>query len=95
MPRFWYFPGTHKAVVVATGDDHASGGTAGRFSTYAAASPRAARSPCGSARGSRSYVYTNTPMTNSQAATFNAQGFEIGLHPQNGCTQLHCRYRRS
>ena len=29
MPRFWYFPKTHKAVVVATGDDHGSGGTAG------------------------------------------------------------------
>ncbi|HEU4547507.1 MAG TPA: DUF4082 domain-containing protein, partial [Microlunatus sp.] len=39
LPRFWYFPGTHKAVVVATGDDHGTGGTPGRFSTYAAASP--------------------------------------------------------
>ena len=39
MPRFWYFPKTYKAVLVATGDDHAGGGTAGRMSTYAAASP--------------------------------------------------------
>ena len=29
LPRFWYFPHSLKAVVVATGDDHANGGTAG------------------------------------------------------------------
>ena len=31
LPRFWYFPDRHKAVVVATGDDHGNGGTGGRF----------------------------------------------------------------
>ena len=31
LPRFWYFPQGYKAVVVMTGDDHANGGTAGRF----------------------------------------------------------------
>src|SRR6185312_3960497 len=35
LPRFWYFPRSAKAVVVATGDDHGNGGTAGRFDTYA------------------------------------------------------------
>ena len=29
LPRFWYFPRSLKAVVVATGDDHGNGGTAG------------------------------------------------------------------
>ena len=86
VPRFWYFPGTHKAVVVATGDDHGSGGTPGRFSTYAAASP----SGCSVARWEcprfSSYIYPSTPMTNAQAATFHDQGFEVGLHPQNNCT---------
>ena len=42
-----------------------------------------------------SYVYPSTPMTNAQAATFDAQGFEVGLHPSNGCTQLHVATRRS
>ncbi|HEX5917856.1 MAG TPA: DUF4082 domain-containing protein [Nocardioides sp.] len=88
VPRFWYFPGTHKAVVVATGDDHATGGTPGRFSTYAAASP----SGCSVARWEcprfTSYVFTNTPMTNAQAASYDAQGFEVGLHPDNGCTNF-------
>ena len=31
LPRFWYFPHGKKAVVIMTGDDHANGGTAGRF----------------------------------------------------------------
>ena len=85
VPRFWYFPGTHKAVVVATGDDHGTGGTPGRFSTYAAASPGG----CSVARWEcprfTSYVYPSTPMTNTQAASFHGQGFEVGLHPENGC----------
>ncbi|MCP3421037.1 DUF4082 domain-containing protein [Nocardioides pinisoli] len=88
MPRFWYFPGSHKAVVVATGDDHGNGGTPGRFSTYAAASP----SGCSVARWEcprfTSYVYPSTPMTNTQAASFDGQGFEVGLHPQNGCANF-------
>ncbi|PKH44211.1 Ig-like domain-containing protein [Nocardioides alpinus] len=88
VPRFWYFPGTHKAVVVATGDDHGTGGTPGRFSTYAAASP----SGCSVARWEcprfTSYVYPSTPMTNTQAAAFDGQGFEVGLHPENGCANF-------
>ena len=89
VPRFWYFPGTHKAVVVATGDDHGTGGTPGRFSTYAAASP----SGCSVARWEcprfTSYVYPSTPMTNAQAASFDGQGFEVGLHPHERLRQLH------
>ena len=88
VPRFWYFPGTTKAVVVATGDDHGTGGTPGRFSTYAAASP----SGCSVARWEcprfTSYVYPSTPMTNTQAASFNGQGFEVGLHPTSGCANF-------
>ena len=52
LPRFWYFPRSLKAVVVATGDDHGNGGTAGRFDQYLANSPAGARSPTGSACGS-------------------------------------------
>ena len=31
LPRFWYLPHGAQAAVVLTGDDHANGGTAGRF----------------------------------------------------------------
>ena len=36
--RFWYLPRGEKAAIVMTGDDHAVGGTAGRFDQYKAAS---------------------------------------------------------
>ena len=85
LPRFWYFPSTHKAVIVATGDDHATGGTAGRLSTYSAAG----QPGCSVARWEcprfTSYVYPNSPLTDAQAADFTDDGFEIGVHPENGC----------
>ncbi len=85
LPRFWYFPKTHKAVLVATGDDHAGGGTAGRFSTYAAASPQSCTVALWECARFTSYVYPNSPLTNAQASAFQGQGFEVGLHPQNSC----------
>src|SRR5207245_1621275 len=39
LPRFWYLPRGAKAAVVMTGDDHAFGGTAGRFDQYNSLSP--------------------------------------------------------
>ncbi len=39
LPRFWYLPRGGKAVIVMTGDDHAQGGTAGRFDQYKAMGP--------------------------------------------------------
>ncbi len=86
MPRFWYFPATHKAVLVATGDDHAGGGTAGRMSTYNAASPAGCSPALWQCARFSSYVFPGSPLTNGQASTFESQGFEIGLHPQNNCS---------
>jgi hypothetical protein len=85
MPRFWYFPKTYKAVLVATGDDHAGGGTAGRMSTYAAASTSGCSVALWECARFTSYIYPSSPLTNTQASSYNGQGFEIGLHPQNGC----------
>ena len=34
LPRFWILPRKLKAAIVMTGDDHANGGTAGRFNQY-------------------------------------------------------------
>ena len=36
LPRFWYLPRGEKAAVVMTGDDHATGGTAGQFQGFQA-----------------------------------------------------------
>lgn len=85
LPRFWYFPNGKKAVVIMTGDDHGNGGTAGRFDQFRAASPvgcSVANWEC--VRGT-SYMYTNTPISDAQAAQYNADGFEIALHVDTGC----------
>lgn len=97
LPRFWYFPNGKKAVIVMTGDDHANGGTAGRFDQFKALSP----SGCSVAnwecvRGT-SYIYTSTPLSATQAAQYVSEGFEVGLHVNTGCadytrTSLQANY---
>lgn len=85
LPRFWYLPRMLKAAVIMTGDDHANGGTAGRFDTYLANSPvgcSVANWEC--VRGT-SYIYPNTPITNADAMNYVAQGFEIALHVSTNC----------
>ena len=85
LPKFWYLPNGVKAAVVMTGDDHGNGGTAGRFDQFVAdsvANCSVANWEC--IRGT-SYIYASTPLTDAQAATYNAEGFEIGLHLNTGC----------
>jgi methionine-rich copper-binding protein CopC len=85
LPRFWYFPRNAKAVVVATGDDHGNGGTAGRFDQYRANSPAGCVVADWECLRFGSYVYTGTPLSNAQAAAYHADGFELGLHVSTGC----------
>ena len=86
LPRFWYFPYDYKAVIVMTGDDHGNGGTVGRFNQYLALSPTHGSVDDWETIRSTSYIFPNTPLTNSQAAAYNAAGFEIGLHLNTGCS---------
>ena len=88
LPRFWYFPKGKKAVVVMTGDDHASGGTAGRFEAYKAARPANCSVADWDCVRSTSYVYNNSPLTNAQAASYDAEGFEVGLHVTTSCANF-------
>jgi VCBS repeat-containing protein len=80
LPRFWYLPRGEKAAVVMTGDDHANGGTAGRFDQYIAASPSGSSPADWSAVRGTSYIFPNSPLTDAQAAAYVAQGFEVALH---------------
>jgi hypothetical protein len=86
LPRFWYFPRDEKAVVVMTGDDHAEGGTAQRFEDYKTFSPAGCSVADWECVRSTSYVYPNSPLTNAQADSYDAQGFEVALHVNTGCT---------
>lgn len=91
LPRFWFLPSGKKAAVVMTGDDHGNGGTIGRFNQYLSLSGTH-NNPTDVAdwkaiRGS-SYIFPNTPITNTEAMAFTAQGFEIGLHLNTGCANF-------
>ncbi len=85
LPRFWYFPRGEDAVVVMTGDDHGSGGTAGRFDQQIAQSPNGCSVQAWDCIRSTSYVYTGLPLTDAQAASYVSQGFEVALHVDTGC----------
>jgi len=88
LPRFWYLPRGLKAAVIMTGDDHGTGGTAGRFEDYIAESPAG----CSVARWecirASSYIFPDTPLSSAQAASYTDQGFEVGLHVDTGCADF-------
>jgi hypothetical protein len=85
LPRFWYFPKGKKAVIVMTGDDHANGGTSGRFQKYMDASPAGCSVDNWDCVRSSSYIYPNSTLTDAQAASFQSNGFEIGVHVDTNC----------
>jgi hypothetical protein len=89
LPRFWYLPKGLKAAIVMTGDDHGVNGTTGRFNHYLDLGHNTAQDVINwtAIRGT-SYIYPSTPITNAQAAAFEAQGFEIALHPNTECTNF-------
>jgi hypothetical protein len=78
LPRFWYLPNGASAVIMMTGDDHNNGGTAGRFDNYLSSGTSG-----GQVIRSSSYL-VGAPITDAQAASYTAQGFEVGFHPYLG-----------
>jgi chitodextrinase len=84
IPRLWYLPFGKKAALVMSGDDHAVGGTAGRFDAYKAKSPPGCVVANWECVRSTSYIYPASPLTNAQAASYTADGFEVALHLLTG-----------
>ena len=82
LPRFWYFPNSVKAVVIMTGDDHdnGSGGVAGRLDHYMSLSPANCSVANWECIRATSYTYPTTALTDTQAAGYVSNGFEIALH---------------
>ncbi|MGH9629118.1 MAG: DUF4082 domain-containing protein, partial [Bryobacteraceae bacterium] len=86
LPRFWYLPHGKRAAVVMTGDDHGNGGTAGRFDQQIAASPAGCNVANWECIRSTSYIFVQPQnLSNTQAANYTAQGFEVGLHLTTDC----------
>ena len=88
LPRFWYLPRGEKAAVVMSGDDHgppqAPGGTASMFDRYKQLSAPGCSVAQWECVRTTSYVFGGVPLTNAQAAGYQADGFEVALHPQVG-----------
>src|SRR5207342_81667 len=83
-----FLPKGFKAAIVMTGDDHANGGTIGRFNQYISLSSSNDQAAVDNwtAIRSTSYIYPGTPITDAQALSFQNEGFEISLHLNTGCT---------
>ena len=85
LPHFWYLPRGEKAVVVMSGDDHAVGGTASIFDRFMQQSPPGCVVSLWQCIRATSYIYPDSPLTNAQAASYVAAGFEVAVHPSMGC----------
>ncbi len=86
LPRFWFLPRDEKAAVVMTGDDHANGGTLGRFAQYKEMSSPGCEVEVWECVRGTSYIYPNTTFTDAQVAEYVKDGFEFGLHLFTGCS---------
>jgi hypothetical protein len=86
LPRFWYFPHGKKAVVIMTGDGHEYSTPDLFFNTYKAKSPTGCSVADWECVRSTAYVYPRSSLTNLQAAAYQADGFEIAIHVNTGCT---------
>jgi len=86
LPRFWYLPRSAKAALVMTGDDHANGGTVGRFNQYKGLSAPGCSVADWQCIRSTSYIYNGTPeMDDATSLGFVNDGFEVALHLTTNC----------
>jgi hypothetical protein len=85
LPRFWYFPRDEKAVVLMTGDDHASSNVPGRLDHFISLSPQGCSVADWECVRASAYIYDGSTLTEAQANSYTADGFEIGVHVQAVC----------
>ena len=82
LPRFWYFPFGKRAVVVMTSDNHGNGGWgAFRLDRQLALDPPGCDVSRWECVRSSMYLYLSPFNT----ASYQAQGFELGLHVTTNC----------
>ncbi|HWM62689.1 MAG TPA: Ig-like domain-containing protein, partial [Solirubrobacterales bacterium] len=85
LPRFWFLPRDEMAAVVMTGDDHAHNGTQGRFEHFKTLDPPGCVVADWECVRASSYIYPDTPITNTKAGQLAADGFEVALHAWTNC----------
>ena len=90
LPRFWYFPNKVKAAILYAQDNHNNVGTAtsDAFNTLLSNSPNSCTVSAWQCYRGTAYVYVGIPLTNAQATTYVSEGFELGVHVNNICTDF-------
>jgi hypothetical protein len=87
LPRLWYLPGGRRAAIILASDDHATKrGTVTSFNLLNKTSEPGCHVERWDCYRATSYLSPGTPMTIDQVRHFSAQGFEIGIHADTGCT---------
>ena len=88
LPRFWYFPRGEKAVVVMTGDDHGSGGTAGQFDWDVSVSPPGCDVAAWECVRGTSYLYPDSADQRCGGGRLRGPGLRAGAARQHQLQRL-------
>jgi putative lipoic acid-binding regulatory protein len=89
LPRFWYMPKEYKAALIYALDDHGtSTGTPNIFDKMIANSPAGCSVDNWECLRATSWFYNSIPLTNQEAVSYYSQGFDMGVHVQNNCTNF-------
>ena len=95
LPRLWYLPGNNKAAIVYTVDDHSTeSGTKDIFNKLCCVNSPVGGNPSNwTAYRGTSWFYVGIPLSDSMAAIYNTQGFEMGVHVTNNRQDSYFRSR--
>ncbi|WP_428411672.1 Ig-like domain-containing protein [Pararhizobium sp.] len=89
LPRLWYFPKGHKAVLVMAGDDHGTrSGTEDSFDRLKANEPEECSVAEWECYRATAWIYTSGGLSPKEASAYAAEGFDIGDHVNKGCDNL-------
>lgn len=89
LPRLWYFPKGHKAVLVMTGDDHGTKkGSQKSFDELKANEPEGCSLVEWECYRATSWIYPTSGLTAKEARAYAAEGFDIGVHINTGCKNV-------
>ncbi|MDW9615202.1 Ig-like domain-containing protein [Sinorhizobium meliloti] len=89
LPRLWYFPKVHKAVLVMAGDNHGTkNGSQRSFDALKDNDPAGCSLIDWECYRATSWIYTTSGLTAEDARTYTADGFDIGLHVNTGCKNV-------
>jgi hypothetical protein len=89
IPRLWYFPKGHKAVLVMASDDHGTrSGTEDSFERLKASEPKGCSVAEWECFRATSWIYTSGGLSAKEARAYASEGFDIGVHVNTGCSNF-------